>query len=295
MSLNLLEKTELWINNIVLREANLTEMANAVAEVLGLPPGKVMVVDVRDRHITFDLLVREIPQKNILGQQEMLLKRLSELHGVELTKDTYIHSNGILGLLCAGVEDPETMLARIEAMSEEIQQKVAKRAIVFPTGFEISKGMIQDTNTPFLIQELERAGFCATKGRVIQDSPEDLVFHLSDALDRGFGLVLTTGGVGAEDKDYTVEAIQQQDPDAAISYIVKFQEGTGRHVKDGVRIAVGKSGASLLVCLPGPHDEVRLAAPVLIKGLVEGWDKKQLAHSLADRIGTKYKRAEYHH
>ena len=31
---------------------------------------------------------------------------LSALPGVHLTEDSYIHSNGILGLICAGVEDP---------------------------------------------------------------------------------------------------------------------------------------------------------------------------------------------
>ena len=34
--LNLLNKTELWINNITLEQANLTHMAEVVAQVLGL-------------------------------------------------------------------------------------------------------------------------------------------------------------------------------------------------------------------------------------------------------------------
>ena len=56
MGLNLLEKTELWVNEITLANANLSDMADAVAEQLGLDKGKVMVVDVRPRHITFDVL-----------------------------------------------------------------------------------------------------------------------------------------------------------------------------------------------------------------------------------------------
>ena len=52
MGLNLLEKTELWVNEITLANANLSDMADAVAEQLGLDKGKVMVVDVRPRHIT---------------------------------------------------------------------------------------------------------------------------------------------------------------------------------------------------------------------------------------------------
>ena len=66
--LNLLEKTELWVNEIILEQANLTEMASAVARVLGLPEDKVMVVDVRPTHVTFDLVEKEILQENILGK-----------------------------------------------------------------------------------------------------------------------------------------------------------------------------------------------------------------------------------
>ena len=45
--LNLLEKTELWVEGVRLDQANLTDMAGAVARTLCLPEDKVMVVDVR--------------------------------------------------------------------------------------------------------------------------------------------------------------------------------------------------------------------------------------------------------
>lgn len=63
MALNLLEKTELWVNEITLENANLTDMARAVAGVLGLPEKEVLVVDVRPRHITFDVLSKEVPRR----------------------------------------------------------------------------------------------------------------------------------------------------------------------------------------------------------------------------------------
>ena len=68
MGLNLLEKTELWVNEITLANANLSDMADAGAEQLGLDKGKVMVVDVRPRHITFDVLERNVPQAGIMGK-----------------------------------------------------------------------------------------------------------------------------------------------------------------------------------------------------------------------------------
>ncbi len=289
MGLNLLEKTELWVNEITLKNANLTQMAGTVAKVLGLQEDKVMVVDVRPRHITFDVLEKNIPQENILGREDDLLTALGALPGVSITPDTTIHSNGILGLICAQVKNPEEVLGRISDMTQEIQAKIARRAIVFPTGFEIRQGLIEDTNTPYLKKLLEDNGYKVTVGEIIDDSPEDMLEKLSDALSRGFGLILTTGGVGAEDKDHTVEGIARLDPTAATPYIVKFKQGTSRHVKDGVRIGVGREGPSLMVSLPGPHDEVEAAAPVLLKGLAENWPKEMLAEQLASVLADKWR------
>ena len=289
MGLNLLEKTELWVNEITLENANLSDMADVVAEQLGLEKGKVLVVDVRPRHITFDVLEKDVPQAGIMGKEQAILSALSALPGVHLTEDSYIHSNGILGLICAGVEDPAGVLDRVSHMTQEIQEKVARRAIVFPTGFELRQGLVQDTNTPFLQDGLERRGYHVAVGEIMEDDVEDVAEKLDDALSRGFGLIITTGGVGAEDKDHSVEGICRMDPTAATPYIVKFQQGTGRHVKDGVRIGVGRGGPSLMVALPGPHDEVVCAAPILFQGLEEKWDKGTLADRLAAVLADKWR------
>jgi molybdopterin biosynthesis enzyme MoaB len=109
--------------------------------------------------------------------------------------------------------------------------------------------------------------------------------------------VITTGGIGAEDKDQTVEAILRLDPDAATPYIVRFQQGTGRHVKDGVRIAVGQLDEGLIVALPGPHEEVQLGLEVLLESMRERLTKSELAEALAARLRTELreKMARHHH
>lgn len=296
MGLNLLEKTELWVNEITLDNTNLTDLANAVARVLGLSDGEVLVVDVRPRHITLDVLATNIPQENIMGKEQAILDAVAALPGVTLYPDTYIHSNGILGQICAGVEDQETMLERVARMTEELRKNVSRRAIVFPTGFELQQGLIEDTNTPYLKEMLEKAGYKVTVGEIMADDLSDVVEKLSDALNRGFGLIVTSGGVGAEDKDHTVEGICAIDREAATPYVVKFTKGTGRHVKDGVRVGVGSEGLSLMVSLPGPHDEVELTAPVLLQGLEEGWDKTLLADRLAAVLAEKWRqKGMFHH
>lgn len=296
MGLNLLEKTELWVNEITLDNTNLTDLANAVARVLGLSEGEVLVVDVRPRHITLDVLATDIPQENIIGKEQAILDAVAALPGVTLYPETYIHSNGILGQICVGVEDQEAMLERVAKMTEELRKNVSRRAIVFPTGFELQQGLIEDTNTPYLKEMLEKAGYKVTVGEIIADDLSDVVEKLSDALNRGFGLIVTSGGVGAEDKDHTVEGICAIDREAATPYVVKFTKGTGRHVKDGVRIGVGSEGLSLMVSLPGPHDEVELTAPVLLQGLEEEWDKTLLADRLAAVLAEKWRqKGLFHH
>lgn len=295
MGLNLLEKTELWVNEITLDGTNLTDLANAVAHAMGMQDGEVLVVDVRPRHITFDILARDIPQENILGKETAILDALRAVPGVTLYPETYLHSNGILGQICAGVENEEAMLQQVAKITDDLRRNVSHRAIIFPTGFELQQGLIEDTNTPYLKSLLEQEGYKVTVGEIMADDLADIVDKLEDALNRGFGLIITTGGVGAEDKDHSVEGICAIDKEAATPYIVKYQKGTGRHVKDGVRIGVGTEGLSMMISLPGPHDEVELAAPVLLTGLREQWSKETLANRLADVLAEKWKRKNAHH
>ncbi|WP_281714797.1 molybdopterin-binding protein [Blautia hydrogenotrophica] len=295
MGLNLLEKTELWVNEITLDGTNLTDLANAVAHAMGMQDGEVLVVDVRPRHITFDILARDIPQENILGKETAILDAIRAVPGVTLYPETYLHSNGILGQICAGVENEEAMLQQVAKITDDLRRNVSHRAIIFPTGFELQQGLIEDTNTPYLKSLLEQEGYKVTVGEIMADDLADIVDKLEDALNRGFGLIITTGGVGAEDKDHSVEGICAIDREAATPYIVKYQKGTGRHVKDGVRIGVGTEGLSMMISLPGPHDEVELATPVLLTGLREQWSKETLANRLADVLAEKWKRKNAHH
>ncbi|QQO10939.1 molybdopterin-binding protein [Breznakiella homolactica] len=297
MGLNLLEKTELWVNNITLDNANLTVLAHTAADVLSLPRDKVLVVDVRPEHITLDILAKDIPVENITGKEKDLLEALGAIPGVNLTEETYIHSNGILGLLCMEGQDGAELSRKVDGMVDDIRSRIAKRAIIFPTGFELKQNLIEDTNTPFLRELLESNGYTAATGPIIQDDVYDVEGKLSEALSKAYGLIITTGGVGAEDKDKTVEGILRLDPEAATPYIVKFQQGTGRHVKDGVRIAVGSVGPSWMVAFPGPNDEVRAGAEVLLDCLRRGYDKESTARAIAGTLAKilQEKQMEFHH
>ena len=90
--------------------------------------------------------------------------------------------------------------------------------------------------------------------------------------------------MGAEAKDCTLEALLALDPGAVTPHICKYEKGTGRHAKDGVRIGVGRAFDSLIVALPGPNDEVRASLDVLVEGLRSNLDKHALAEEIARNL-----------
>jgi molybdenum cofactor synthesis domain-containing protein len=152
----------------------------------------------------------------------------------------------------------------------------------------VISGKIEDTNSPYLVQTLAEAGFKAEFGGIIEDSAAAAVSALEAALMRGFGLIITTGGVGAESKDHSVEAVLKLDPHAATPWILKFTPDMKRHHKEGVRIAVGRVGICRIVSLPGPHVEVRLGGRALIEGIQAGLDDAALAESIASVIRERW-------
>jgi molybdopterin biosynthesis enzyme MoaB len=170
---------------------------------------------------------------------------------------------------------------------------------VFASGSEVRDGSIRDTNSPFLLDALRCAGFRADFGGILEDALAPAVAAIDDAIGRGYGLVVSTGGVGAEDKDFNTEAILRLDPQARTPWILRFTPDMRRHHKQGVRIAVGRVGPTRLVALPGPHDEVRLAADVLTAALARGADDAELAEALAtvlrERWTEKMTRGGAHH
>ncbi len=288
MELNLLEKTELRIHGLELSGVNLNELAARVAQVLELPANQVLVVDVREDHVCLDLLTPKINIRQIAGREQAVLKALTLMEGLTVGENARIESSGILGLIAYDQNEALEIAALSQKMGSEIESNILRRALVFATGFEVKKEMIEDTNSPFLIDLLQKQGYAAEFGGILDDDLDIIANKLMEATERGFGLVITTGGVGAEDKDFSVEAMNRIDRQAATPWIVKYEQGTGRHVKAGVRIGVGQYGLTTLINLPGPHDEVMAVAPVLQahcnRGLI---NKELLANDLVQVLRAK--------
>jgi len=284
MEWNLLEKTTFWVEGAELQSANLDESAAAAAEALGFYPQEIMVVDVQPGIIAFDVLKKNIPAESVAGKAEQLLKSLARVPGISLHPGASVHSEGVLGLIALDPQAAREVISRSGEIGQTVADAVAKRACVFASGSEVISGKIEDTNSPYLVKTFTEAGFRAEFGGIIQDSVPAAVSALEGALMRGFGLIITTGGVGAESKDNSVEAVLKLYPHAATPWILKFTPDMKRHHKEGVRLAVGQVGICRIVCLPGPHAEVLLGAAALIKGLNAGLDDAALAESIASAI-----------
>jgi molybdenum cofactor synthesis domain-containing protein len=284
----LLEKTEIWVSPVRLSRADLGVCAEVAASVLGLNPGDIMVTDVFEDRLTLDILVPTIRAEAILARRVELLTALGAVPGVRITDETEVHSDGILGLISLDEKRGKELLERSQAIGDQIAKYIQRQCMVFATGQEVLAGQIRDTNTPFLIEVLEEEGYQVAKGPTLEDKAETIARAFRWAAEDGYGLLITTGGIGAEGKDQTLEALVQVDPHARMPYILKFQKGQGRHQKDGVRIGVGLLAQTLIVCLPGPHDEVRLAWLVLKEGLRANWDKELLAESMANGLRNKF-------
>jgi len=284
MEVDLVGKTELCIQNVKLKNANLTEIGRAVAEVLGLKDDEVLVVDANSDHITLDILRNTLNMEQFTGKEKELLQRLSKIEGVEATEKTSIHSDGILEMIALDGELTEEIARKTIRMSREIERAFLKRVKVFPTGSEIINGLIKDTNSPLIKQEFEKRGYQVSIGGPLPDDEIAITSSVENAVHEGHGIIITTGGVGAEEKDKTVEATRRLDPTAAVPWIVKYEK-KGRHIKEGVRIGVGRVGKALIINLPGPTDEVRNGLEIILNEIEKGnYDKETLANLLASNL-----------
>ena len=282
---DLMNKTELTIRRIILRNADLSRVADVVAQTLRIARCDLLVTDVLGDEVVIDILRRGVDPHELVGKKEELQRRLAEIPGVECTEETEFFSKGMLSWIALGSAEGEEILQRSEAMAEEIRRRLGKTAVVFSTGAEVVGGLVMDTNAPFIGARLEAEGFTVKFGGILKDDDILIAAHLRQAADDGYGLVITTGGVGAEDKDRTIEAVLHADPAAATPHIVKYELGVGRHRhKDQVRIAVASIGGTVVVALPGPNDEVQVGIEALVQGLAAGEGKEVLAERIVARL-----------
>lgn len=280
-SVQILEKREVWLRGVSLDGANLPALAGAVAGALSLPADKVFVTDVRPQLVVLDILSPRVELEQVTGKQAELLAAVATVRGATVAPDASVHSEGVLGVIGTPREEVERTLEGARRMERQISAYAARRVAVVSTGSELLAGEIEDTNFAAIRDAMEAAGFEVEFGGIASDSERAIAGMVARLSGEGFGVIVTTGGVGAEDKDHTVEALQRLDPQLATAILAQYRKGHGRHVKDAVRIAIARLGWSTVFALPGPTHEVKLALPVILAGLAANTEPAELVEQIA--------------
>ena len=135
---DLLEKTEIRVERVGLEGANLSAIAAAVARALGLPDDEVLVIDARDDLLALDILRRSIDPYQLVGKRDAILGAIGSIEGVTVTEETDLCSEGMLGWLAFDEAEGREALNRSREMIREIEVRVCRRAVVFPTGNEVA-------------------------------------------------------------------------------------------------------------------------------------------------------------
>ena len=277
----LLGKTEIWLHGVRLDNADLEEIARAAARALSLPEDKVFTTDVRETHIVLDVLVPRVDFEAVAGKQPEVFQALGKIAGVSIDDGAEIHSEGVLGIIGTSREQAAGAVTEAKRMEEQIRKYASGRVAVVATGAELVHGNVKDTNFEAATEILGAAGFEVVFGGAVGDSEKEIAGHLTRLSGDGFGLIITTGGVGAEDKDRTLEALQILDPGLATAVLAHYKKGHGRHVKDAVRIGVATLGWTTVIALPGPTHEVRIALPIIVDKIKEGVSPADLVEAIA--------------
>ncbi len=139
------------------------------------------------------------------------------------------------------------------------------RALAITVSNRASAGVYADTSGPVLAELLRSAG-CETDGPLVIPDGAPVEAALRDALDKGYDLVVTTGGTGLTPGDLTPE-MTGLIIDREIPGIAEAIRAAG--VNAGIPSAMlsrgiaGLAGTTLIVNLPGSTGGVRDGMSVL--------------------------------
>ena len=100
-------------------------------------------------------------------------------------------------MLCVGFSTEEAMLRPDPNLHVEI----------FAIGTEVLLGRIQDTNSAWLAEQISMSGGTVRRITALGDSAEDIRGGFGEAIARGAGLAVSTGGLGTTPDDITVEVV----------------------------------------------------------------------------------------
>jgi molybdenum cofactor synthesis domain-containing protein len=150
-----------------------------------------------------------------------------------------------------------------------------RTALVVTASNRAATGVYADTGGPILVKGLQDMGF-QVDGPVVVPDGEEVRIAISSGVDRGYDVVLTTGGTGLTPGDVTPEAtrplIDREIPGLAEAIRARGREN-GVPTASLSRGLAGLSGTTLVVNLPGSTGGCRDGLAVLADVLVHAVDQ----------------------
>lgn len=173
-----------------------------------------------------------------------------------------------------------------------------KPAEILSIGTEVVLGRIQDTNASWLAARLAYAGANVRRITGVPDTPEEVRRVLADAVARGTGLIVSTGGLGPTPDDMTVATIAKaagcgvtRDPAAVADYRRRREIPEGEElppnlqkmatVPETAKVFINPAGwapgfmvpieKTLIFAMPGPPREMEAVYETHLGPLAERW------------------------
>jgi molybdenum cofactor synthesis domain-containing protein len=78
---------------------------------------------------------------------------------------------------------------------------------LYTIGTELVLGRIQDTNSFWIAQQIVQLGGNLRRVTMLMDDMDDIIRGITDGIQRGVDIIITTGGLGPTPDDMTVEAM----------------------------------------------------------------------------------------
>jgi molybdenum cofactor synthesis domain-containing protein len=139
------------------------------------------------------------------------------------------------------------------------------RALVVTCSNRAAAGVYADTSGPVLVEGLTALGFEVGPPLVVADGPP-VEAALRDAVDRGYDLVVTSGGTGLSPTDHTPEMtrlVLERDVPGLSEAIRAYGVANGVPAAALSRGVSGTAGRTLVVNVPGSTGGARDALTVL--------------------------------